>query len=86
MTLWRVRGALAADAGAAASVGHAHAAILHVVHHRNPVRRPQYVPTVPQPIGQGNKLPHGRARAATETAMAETAKAETGEAPGAGRS
>ena len=56
------------------------------------MRRPQYVPTVPQPIGQGNKLPHGRARAATETAMAETAmaetakaetaKAETGEAPG----
>ena len=36
------------------------AAILHVIHHRNPqtrVRRPQYVPTVPQPIGQGNQLP-----------------------------
>ena len=33
---------------------------LHVIHHSYPVRRPQYDLTVLQPVGEGNKPPHGR--------------------------
>ena len=34
---------------------------LHVIHHSYQVRGPQYYLTVLQPVGEGNKPPHGRA-------------------------